>query len=104
MRALTGAIITAGALIGLGLCALGIGTRYAYFAERTGEDRTLDFLRFRQLDTPLMICLLFLIFVAVVGLVIAFIGLSFHHHRRHHEFLHHHAQHAAGAVPPRATV
>ena len=39
MRALCGAIITAGALIGLGLTALAFGTRYG---QTVGLDRTSD--------------------------------------------------------------
>ena len=49
MRALCGAIIAAGTLIGLGIAALGIGTRYQYFSERNADGQ-LDFLRFRAVS------------------------------------------------------
>ena len=84
MRALAGAIIMAGALIGLGLTALGIGSRYALFAERD-RDNALMFLKFKQLDTPLMIILVVLLAALVYGLGVATLGLMFHHERRHHE-------------------
>jgi hypothetical protein len=84
MRALCGAIITAGALIGLGITALGIGTRYQYFSDRN-SDGTLDFLKFKALDTPLLVILLFLIVASVIGLGLAFFGLALHHERRKHE-------------------
>ena len=45
MRALCGAIITAGALIGLGLTAIGLGQRYQTFPEDKG------FVLFKNLDT-----------------------------------------------------
>jgi hypothetical protein len=88
MRALCGAIITAGALVGLGLTALGIGTRYQSFADvtREGQDRWLTF---RTMDTPLSLILTLLVISLIVGMGIAFIGLAYHHHRRHHEMLHH---------------
>jgi hypothetical protein len=92
MRALCGSIIAAGALIGLGLTALGIGNRYAYFAYRNpGSDEFL-WLKLRDLDTPLMMILIVLLACVVIGLVTAFIGLMYHHHRRHHE----HMMHSAG--------
>jgi hypothetical protein len=89
MRALCGAIMTAGALIGLGITALGIGTRYQYFSDR-GTDGTLDFLRFKTLDTPLLIILLFLMIAAIVGFGLAVVGLALHHERRLHERAHGH--------------
>jgi len=78
MRALTGAIITAGALIGLGLAAIGLGNRYqgVTFA---------DHLRWRNLDTPLEMVLFLLIAAVLIGLALTFVGLSYHHERRHHE-------------------
>jgi hypothetical protein len=92
MRALCGAIITAGGLIGLGLTALGIGTRYAYFAERgplgpNGERGDLLYLNFKNLDTPLMMILVATLIASIIGLAIAFMGLAFHHERRHREML-----------------
>jgi hypothetical protein len=81
MRALCGAIITAGALIGLGLTALGFGTRYQLESQGTAP------VLWHQLDRSLLFILVFLTCVAVVGLGIAFVGLAYHHHRRHHEHL-----------------
>jgi hypothetical protein len=98
MRALCGAIITAGALIGLGLTALGIGTRYQF--ERTptqvvdGQTVVQPLLvQISQMDRPLIFALVFLTCLAIIGLGIAFVGLAYHHHHRHHELL------AAGHIP-----
>jgi len=92
MRAICGAIITAGAVIGLGLTALGIGTRYqlervptTVVEGRTNLEPSLVLLQ--QMDRPLIFILVFLTCVAIVGLGIAFVGLAYHHHRRHHELL-----------------
>jgi hypothetical protein len=81
MRALCGAIITAGALIGLGLTALGFGTRYHSSLEQPSA------LHLDQMDKPLVFILVFITCVAVIGLGIAFFGLAYHHHRRYHELL-----------------
>jgi cell division protein FtsX len=88
MRALCGAIITAGALIGLGLTALGIGTRYQSFAD-LDRDGNVRWLTFKLMDTPLTLILTLLIISLGIGIVVAFLGLAFHHHRRFHEMLHH---------------
>jgi hypothetical protein len=92
MRAICGAIITAGAVIGLGLTALGIGTRYqiqpvpiAVVDGKTMFEPSLVLMH--QMDRPLIFILVFLTCVAIVGLGIAFVGLAYHHHRRHHELL-----------------
>jgi cell division protein FtsX len=86
MRALCGAIITAGAAIGLGLSALGVGTRYQMLIDKNAPsaDRAMHLF---QMDTPLIFCIVFLTVVTVIGLGIAFLGLAYHHHRRHHEHL-----------------
>jgi hypothetical protein len=86
MRALCGAIITAGALIGLGLSAIGVGTRYqAYpYHDMSGQAQHVYF---RYIDTPLMVIIVVLLIATVVGLGIAIVGLAYHHHRRHFEFL-----------------
>jgi hypothetical protein len=76
MRALCGAIITAGALIGLGLAAVGLGSRY--------HGATNEVL-FKDIDNPLKLVLVLLVIGVVVGVAIAFIGLMFHHERRHRE-------------------
>jgi len=126
MRALCGAIITAGAMIGLGLTAMGIGTRYANYYHYTvrapaedksaegkaGDDKAADFLtrepdfeksqvKIGDLDNPMKVCLTALVGTGLVGLAITFIGLAYHHHRRYHEHLHRSQQAAAN---PRLTV
>jgi hypothetical protein len=90
MRALCGAIITAGAMIGLGLTALGIGTRYGAdvaFTEDTAGNKVPYLIHITQMDRPLVFVLVFLTCVALVGLGIAFVGLAYHHNRRHLEHL-----------------
>ncbi len=101
MRALCGAIITAGAVIGLGLTAVGIGTRYqndhAPLAKDAAGNPTIVepyLVHVSSMDRPLVFCLVFLTCVTIVGLGIAFVGLAYHHHRRYHELL------GAGHVPP----
>jgi hypothetical protein len=89
MRALCGSIIAAGAMIGLGLTALGIGNRYAYFAYRNPGNDEILWLKLRDLDTPLLMILVVLLAGVVIGLTTAFIGLMYHHYRRHHEHLMH---------------
>jgi hypothetical protein len=102
MRALCGAIIAAGALIGLGLTALGVGTRYAHNTMlRTDAEGKPIVLHLFELDTPLVFMLVFLTCVAIVGLGIAFLGLAYHHHRRHHEFLREQERHSP--AQPRIT-
>ncbi|MGE5754763.1 MAG: hypothetical protein ACM35G_03455 [Planctomycetaceae bacterium] len=83
MRALCASIITAGALIGLGLTALGLGMRYQGFGG-PGVDQ-LVYVRFRQLDTAMMLILVVLLASIVVGMTAAFLGLAYHHERRHFE-------------------
>jgi hypothetical protein len=83
MRALNGSIITAAALIGLGLCAVGHGLRYQHVG---GTDvSAVTHLKWIQLDTPLMLIIVALILMAIVGLATAFLGLAYHHERRHYE-------------------
>jgi hypothetical protein len=93
MRALCGAIITAGALIGLGLAAIGIGTRYHEFA-RYDTNPPGHMVQWQALDHGLLYAVVFLSISAVIGFGIAFLGLAFHHHRRHHEFLRDHGHHS----------
>ena len=84
MRALCGAIISAGALIGLGLTALGFGIRFQPTAIQ--ENATPHEHAFY--GTPSMtICLVVLLICVGIGIGLAFLGLMFHHHRRHHEHL-----------------
>lgn len=99
MRALCGAIITAGALIGLGLTALGFGTRYAgaVMIDQDGSGQVVQ-MHLSQMDRSLVFILVFLTCVAIIGLGISFLGLAYHHYRRHHEMLHLHHN-----GPPRAS-
>src|SRR5690242_19551389 len=89
MRALCGAIITAGALLGLGLAAIGVGTRYAtYTYKKTVEGQEVpDWVKFSQMDVPLIIIVVLLVATMAVGLAITILGLAYHHHRSHHEHL-----------------
>ena len=86
MRALCGAIITAGALIGLGLTAIGLGQRYQTFPYQDGEGK-VQWVLFKNLDTSLMVVLIALLLSLGIGMGVAFVGLAYHHHRRHHEWL-----------------
>jgi len=84
MRALCGAIITAGAVIGLGLTALGIGTRYTR-ENVTSQGGDPALVHLSQMDRPLVFILTFLTCIAIIGLGIAFLGLAYHHARRERE-------------------
>ena len=88
MRALTGAIITVGALIGLGLAALGIGTRYQFFSDHDLTTGQPIWIHFKDMDTTLMLVVVVLLLALFVGLGTAFVGLAFHHERRQHEWEH----------------
>jgi len=73
-------------MIGLGLTALGIGTRYTM--ERATADNGLPLLvRLSQMDRPFIFILFFLTGATVIGLGIAFVGLAQHHDRRNREYL-----------------
>ena len=85
MRALCGAIIAAGAFLGMGLTALGIGTRYSG-ARVSADDGSPILVKLSQMDRPLVFILVFLTAAAIVGLGIAFLGLAYHHLRRDREF------------------
>lgn len=81
MRALCGAIITAGGLIGLGLAAIGYGLRFqAYGPEVINQNSN-------QLYGVPSLLLIFVILAlsTIVGMGIAFIGLAYHHERRFFE-------------------
>jgi hypothetical protein len=85
MRALVGAIITAGALIGLGLTNLGLGLRYqAITFKRPETDRLYD-VWFREIDNPQQYGIVLLTIFALIGLGIAYVGLAYHHERRYRE-------------------
>ena len=92
MRALTGAIITAGALIGLGLAAIGLGIRYQDVPYTTGPDA---YVHFKQLDTALAVAFVALVLTLLIGLATAFVGLAYHHERRVRE----HHLHASSFKP-----
>jgi hypothetical protein len=78
MRALCGAIITAGATIGLGLTALGFGIRFQSLGTQEHDGHIYGI--------PTMATILIVILLTVIiGLGISFLGLMFHHIRRHHE-------------------
>ena len=53
MRALCGAIIVAGAVIGMGLTAQGFGSRYHTGLENTDKDGQPILLHLSQMDRPL---------------------------------------------------
>jgi cell division protein FtsX len=82
MRALIGAIIAAGALIGLGLTNLGLGIRYQLL---TNQGQPIYDMKFKDVDNPLQFGVIFLTIMALIGLGIAFIGLMYHHERRFRE-------------------
>ena len=104
MRALVGAIITAGALIAVGLSAHAIGTRYA--GERPEVDKDGKYVRdpdgylvrnrLGDMDRPLVFALIFATTVAVAGLGITIAGLAYHHARREREHQWERERHAAG--------
>jgi len=84
MRALCGAVITAGALIGLGLTAMGLGNRYQNLPARD-EGGQPYLVHLSQMDRPLVFVLVFLTCAAVIGIGITLLGLAYHHHRRERE-------------------
>ena len=97
MRALCGAIITAGAFIGLGLTALAFGVRYSHIPTEVLDPEgkpvpNTAAVRWADTDHPLVYCLVILTIVGFIGLGIAFLGLMYHHYRRHHEFLKEHGR------------
>jgi ABC-type Na+ efflux pump permease subunit len=96
MRALCGAILAAGAMIGLGLTAIGYGIRYQTYSHSEVNPNT------NQLyGAPSLMIILVVLLVGVgIGLGVAFLGLAFHHYRRYQE----HLQRTRGGAPgPHAT-
>jgi hypothetical protein len=83
MRALCASIITAGALIGLGLSAVGVGTRYQSLVARDVTGTT--YVKWIQLDTPMMLIIVVLLAALLAGMAATFLGLAYHHERRHFE-------------------
>jgi hypothetical protein len=107
MRALCGAIITAAALISLGLTAQGIGARYTWVGQygpaphreganesnlKTAPNFEGSHVRIRDMDNGLVLSLFLAAASLLVGLAITFVGLMYHHHRRYHEHLRLHGQ------------
>jgi hypothetical protein len=81
MRALCGAIITAGAMIGLGLTAMAYGIRF--------QGSTAVHEHGELYGIPSMaVILVVLLLSVIIGLGIAFLGLMYHHQRRHFEIHH----------------
>ena len=80
MRALSGAIITMGSLIGLGVSAIGVGVRYQ---NRTFDPGASPFVRWVQLDTPLMLIIIVLLLTLLTGLATTFLGLAYEHEHLH---------------------
>ena len=101
MRAISGAIIAAAALISLGLTAQGIGTRYAWVGRwkpagnenattpnlKPEPDYEGSHVKISEMDNGLKLCLTLSALSVLVGLSITFVGLMYHHHRRYHEHL-----------------
>jgi hypothetical protein len=83
MRAICASIITAGALIGLGLSALGVGVRYQNVVAR--DPAAIAYVKWVQLDTPMMLIIVILLAALMAGLATTFLGLAYHHERRHFE-------------------
>jgi transposase len=101
MRALCGAIITAAALIALGMTAQGIGARYTWverWRPAAGEQSTspnlkptpdveASHVKIHEMDNGLKLCLTLSTLALLVGFGITFVGLMYHHFRRFHEHL-----------------
>ena len=83
MRALCGAIITAGALIGLGLTALAYGIRFQAVMVMH-DNLPKDAGQLVGIPT-LTTCLVVMLLGLLIGLGVAFLGLMYHHERRHYE-------------------
>jgi ABC-type Na+ efflux pump permease subunit len=88
MRALTGAIITCGAMIGLGLTAIGFGNRYSSLFLKDSQSGGFTKLKWMDMDPALMLVLVILLVMLLIGVGLTFLGLAYHHQRRHHEHLH----------------
>ncbi len=86
MRAIAGSIISAGALIGLGFAMMGLGARYQNLADN--DPATITYLKWIQLDTPMMLIIVVLLAALVAGLATTFLGLAYDHEElclaRHH--------------------
>ena len=98
MRALVGAILAAGSLIGLGLASIGVGIRYAAVRDTDGKFIAVPL---HEVDKALLVVLVFLALSALIGMTVAFLGLAYHHHRRHIELLRNHHSGVSNATAPR---
>jgi hypothetical protein len=87
MRALAGAILCTGAMIGLGLTAIGFGTRYSSLMLKDSRGEFVK-LPWRDMDPALVLIMAALMMMMLVGLGLTFLGLAYHHERRHRERLH----------------
>ena len=67
MRAICGAIITAGAMIGMGLTAIGFGTRYHSGLQDVDKDNNPILLHLSQMDKPLVFILVFMTATAIIS-------------------------------------
>ena len=94
MRALCGSIIAAGAMIGLGLTALGVGVRYTGWHDTNPNAHDILYGA-----TSLTVCLVVLLLGALIGLTVAFMGLAYHHERRQLERLHHDGMGSSSRLP-----
>ena len=79
MRALCGAIITAGGMVGLGLTAIAFAIRFQGSLLTHGDPPQLYGI------PSMMVILVVLVLAMIIGMGIAFLGLAFHHERRHYE-------------------
>ena len=60
-----------------------MGTRYQNLA--ANDPASITYLKWVQLDTPMMLIIVVLLTTLIVGLGTAFLGLAYHHERRHYE-------------------
>lgn len=99
MRALCGAIITAGALLSLGLISIGMGYRYAAYPYLDPSTNQPQRVALHNTDTGLLVAFIAALICVAIGLGIAFLGLAYHHHRRYMEMLHRHGAAGTPASP-----
>jgi hypothetical protein len=95
MRALCGAIITAGALLGVGLAAIGFGIRYQLIQTQANAAVPI---KLGTMDTALVLAFVVTVSAALVGLATTFVGLAYHHERRSREYEHQRELLKAGLV------
>jgi hypothetical protein len=113
MRAISGAIITAAALLALGMIAQAMATRYALVNHwkpaasegtnapnlKTEPDFEANHIKIHHMDNGLVLCLVLATLSLLVGLGITFVGLMYHHHLRYHEHLRMYGQPSAASGP-----